>query len=226
MGFFKNVTNQPITDVDAPDVLDEESAENEQARARFGWDVHQSDIVTPFLNGDIFEEVYVTQPRGFVKKGQEDKVLHRIVIRDPLLAAPDTSLYCSPPSLCRSSVADRQTKSDAMPRDYIFIVNPNGANGNTGLEWKKLLPNLTAKLSNDCKVTEALTSGPLHAVEIAREAVQNGAHAVVAVGGDGTLHEVVNGFFEDGKPIEANGGGHSTKTALGSGVHTPTKDQE
>ncbi|MCO5552727.1 hypothetical protein L7F22_006244 [Adiantum nelumboides] len=42
--------------------------------AHFGWDVHQSDIVTAFLNGDIFEEVYVTQPRGFVKKGQEDKV--------------------------------------------------------------------------------------------------------------------------------------------------------
>ncbi|MCO5571378.1 hypothetical protein L7F22_025118 [Adiantum nelumboides] len=42
--------------------------------AHFGWDVHQSDIVTAFLNGDIFEEVYVTQPRGFVKKIQEDKV--------------------------------------------------------------------------------------------------------------------------------------------------------
>ena len=42
--------------------------------AHFGWNVHQSDIVTAFLNGDIFEEVYVTQPRGFVKKGQEDKV--------------------------------------------------------------------------------------------------------------------------------------------------------
>ncbi|MCO5561819.1 hypothetical protein L7F22_023567 [Adiantum nelumboides] len=33
-------------------------------------DVHQSDIVTAFLNGDIFEEVYVTQPCGFVKKGR------------------------------------------------------------------------------------------------------------------------------------------------------------
>ncbi|MCO5557659.1 hypothetical protein L7F22_011227 [Adiantum nelumboides] len=42
--------------------------------AHFGWDVHQSDIVTAFLNGDIFEEVYVTQPRNFVNKGQEDKV--------------------------------------------------------------------------------------------------------------------------------------------------------
>ncbi|RYA54096.1 hypothetical protein DD596_25950, partial [Enterobacter cloacae complex sp. 4DZ3-28B] len=42
--------------------------------AHFGWDVHQSDIVTAFLNGDIFEEVYVTLLRGFVIKGQEDKV--------------------------------------------------------------------------------------------------------------------------------------------------------
>ncbi|KAI5081549.1 hypothetical protein GOP47_0001292, partial [Adiantum capillus-veneris] len=113
------------------------------------------------------------------------------------------------------SAADRQTKSDAMPRDYVFIVNPSGANGNTGREWKKLFPKLTARLNKDCQVQEALTSGPLHAVEIAKEAVRNGAHAVVAVGGDGTLHEVVNGFFEDGKPIEGNGGAHSTKTALG-----------
>ncbi|MCO5592431.1 hypothetical protein L7F22_046433 [Adiantum nelumboides] len=42
--------------------------------AHFDWDVHQSDIAIAFLNGDIFEEVYVTQPRGFVKKGQGDKV--------------------------------------------------------------------------------------------------------------------------------------------------------
>ncbi|MCO5607928.1 hypothetical protein L7F22_062130 [Adiantum nelumboides] len=28
--------------------------------AHFGWDVNQSDIVTAFLNGDIFEKVYVT----------------------------------------------------------------------------------------------------------------------------------------------------------------------
>ncbi|MCO5553848.1 hypothetical protein L7F22_007374 [Adiantum nelumboides] len=45
--------------------------------AHFGWDVHQSDIVTAFLNGDIFEEVYVTQPRDFFKKGHEDKVCKR-----------------------------------------------------------------------------------------------------------------------------------------------------
>ena len=42
--------------------------------AHHGWNVHPLDIKTSFLNCDLHEEVYVTQPRGFVQKGQENKV--------------------------------------------------------------------------------------------------------------------------------------------------------
>ena len=42
--------------------------------AHNGWNVYQLDIKTTFLNGDLHEEVYVTQPRGFVQKGKENKV--------------------------------------------------------------------------------------------------------------------------------------------------------
>ncbi|MCO5567790.1 hypothetical protein L7F22_021486 [Adiantum nelumboides] len=41
--------------------------------AHHNWKVHQSDIKTAFLNGDLQEEVYVSQPSGFVVKGQEQK---------------------------------------------------------------------------------------------------------------------------------------------------------
>ena len=40
-----------------------------------GWIVHQLDIKTTFLHdGDFHDEVYVSQPHGFVEKGQENKV--------------------------------------------------------------------------------------------------------------------------------------------------------
>jgi YegS/Rv2252/BmrU family lipid kinase len=47
----------------------------------------------------------------------------------------------------------------------------------------------------------ALTTRPLEATEIAGRAVREGRPVVVAVGGDGTLNEVVNGFFHNGAPI-------------------------
>ena len=42
-----------------------------------------------------------------------------------------------------------------------------------------------------------LTEGPGHATELARRAVEGGVGTVVAGGGDGTLHEVVNGLLPD-----------------------------
>ena len=44
-----------------------------------GWEVHHLDVKTAFLHGELKENVYVTQPEGFVTKGSEEKVykLHK-----------------------------------------------------------------------------------------------------------------------------------------------------
>jgi len=38
------------------------------------WELHQLDVKSTFLNGDLKEEIYLVQPEGFVKQGQEHLV--------------------------------------------------------------------------------------------------------------------------------------------------------
>ena len=42
--------------------------------ANLNWPVYQFDVKSAFLNGDLEEEVYVSQREGFVVNGKEDKV--------------------------------------------------------------------------------------------------------------------------------------------------------
>ena len=73
-----------------------------------------------------------------------------------------------------------------------FIVNPASANGRTGKRWPQVWERISALGPEHSAM---LTARPGHATELAAEVLAAGVDTVVAVGGDGTLSEVANGFF-------------------------------
>jgi diacylglycerol kinase (ATP) len=82
----------------------------------------------------------------------------------------------------------------------VVIVNPRSAGGRTGRRWPQLAALLRAAYGDfeDC-----FTEGPSDGTRLCRQALREGAGTVVAVGGDGSIHDVVNGFFEPGAGDEA-----------------------
>ena len=73
------------------------------------------------------------------------------------------------------------------------IANPESGAGTVRRDWGRVERLLRARIS---EIEVAFTEGPGHASLLAREALKAGWEMVVAVGGDGTINEVVNGFFE------------------------------
>ncbi|KAL6649124.1 hypothetical protein ACP70R_013348 [Stipagrostis hirtigluma subsp. patula] len=133
----------------------------------------------------------------------------------PSLIIPRASSHARSQSSAAGPASDRAAASHLRRRDFVFVVNPSGANGRTGKQWKQLLPHLRTRLADQCNICECITTGPSHAIDVTREAIKDGADAVIAVGGDGTLHEVVNGFFWKGNPVRALDRGPDHSTALG-----------
>jgi diacylglycerol kinase family enzyme len=80
----------------------------------------------------------------------------------------------------------------------VFIVNPRSAGGATASRLPELRKAADGVLTQ-VRFLETKAQG--HASELARQAVNDGAGCVVAVGGDGTANEVVNGLFEERRPI-------------------------
>lgn len=83
-------------------------------------------------------------------------------------------------------------------RRIVVIVNPKSQNGALGRRWSHIAWELRREMGS---FEDALTRRPGDATRLAREAVGSGADCVVAIGGDGTVNEVANGFFTDGAPI-------------------------
>ncbi|MGZ4400393.1 MAG: diacylglycerol/lipid kinase family protein [Gaiellaceae bacterium] len=77
--------------------------------------------------------------------------------------------------------------------EIVFLVNPASANGSTGKRW----PEIAREAMSEGLVGDVLFSEHgEHLPKLAREALERGAKRLVVVGGDGSIHQVVNGLGE------------------------------
>jgi diacylglycerol kinase (ATP) len=75
----------------------------------------------------------------------------------------------------------------------LLVVNPTSGGGATGRTFAAMKETIERALG---PVDVAMTEHAGHGIDLAREGAIAGAPLVIAVGGDGTLHEVVNGLMQ------------------------------
>ena len=81
----------------------------------------------------------------------------------------------------------------ALPKDrFLAIVNPAAGGGKSA---KLAGPALARLREKGLHIDVIASTGPGHALQLAREAFGQGYRKFLSVGGDGTAHEIINGIF-------------------------------
>lgn len=75
------------------------------------------------------------------------------------------------------------------------IFNPNSWGGRTGRDWREIEEALEKIFP---LMSFFVTTAPAQAAQMVRDALRDGHLEIIAVGGDGTINEALNGFFDRG----------------------------
>ena len=78
-------------------------------------------------------------------------------------------------------------------KESLVVVNPNAGIGKVSRDWGKI-----SRLMDEYGLAyqAVFTEGPMHAIDLVAEHIGEGYRKIIAVGGDGTINEVVNGIFK------------------------------
>ena len=91
------------------------------------------------------------------------------------------------------------------------VVNPRSSGSHTAERWPIMAEKLKERIG---PFDTVFTDGPMAALRLTAAALKDGVDHIIAVGGDGTVNEVVNGFFEHDRPINP----HAMLSILTSGT--------
>jgi YegS/Rv2252/BmrU family lipid kinase len=83
-------------------------------------------------------------------------------------------------------------------RKIAAVINPSSAGGKTTRHWPEISRALEKRLG---AIQPCFTEKKGDGIHLTRELLREGYDLIIAVGGDGTVNEVANGFFENDKPV-------------------------
>jgi diacylglycerol kinase (ATP) len=93
-------------------------------------------------------------------------------------------------------------ESNTMSTETAIIVNPKSASGLTGKNWDSLHLMIKRLFGDNIQVAFTEKSGD--GTRLTTNFIKKGFKKIVAIGGDGTINEVANGFFEGDIQIHGN----------------------
>ena len=85
-----------------------------------------------------------------------------------------------------------------MKHEWFVIVNPVSGNGKAKKKWQPIYNELKKQ---EFKFTYAFTEYEKHSIKLIENAIKHGISKFICVGGDGSLHHIINGIFNHSNTI-------------------------
>ena len=121
-----------------------------------------------------------------------------------------------------SRIHKQNLKKKLKNVETLLVINPTSSSGSTGKDWENLYVKMEDAFGKNAQVasTKKADDGTL----LTRKFLKRGVKKVIAIGGDGTINEVANGFFlteekqgDNKKPVyfsKNNDGGQEYKNGF------------
>ena len=123
------------------------------------------------------------------------------------------------------SIGLKQEKMEKRNVITALVVNPTSSGGSTGKDWDTQFIKIKEAFGEEPEIVFTQKSGD--GTSLTRGLLKKGFERIVAIGGDGTINEVANGFFI---PLEGRAS-RKNATAINNdnidvGVHESSKDED
>lgn len=124
------------------------------------------------------------------------------LIQDGFTSAMDNSPADKQVSANKEIHQKRVTRMRKEDSETVLVVNPSSSSGVTGKDWDSLFVEIKEVLGDNVEV--AFTKKAGEGTVLTRDFLRKGFTKIAAIGGDGTLNEVANGFFQESVGIDGS----------------------